>query len=826
MRHLAASALLILAAFGLLGQSSGQEGYVNPVIDELGVADPFILKWNGEYYLYTSGDPIRAFHSRDLVRWTPVGPVLESSDDPGAWNQTDVWAPEVTYRNGRFYMTYTATRASEDWRVAEAARRVGVAVSETPAGPFIDSGEPLTPGWGIDSHVFRDPDTGRDYLFYSYLYEPRLPGAGIVVDSMLDPTRVAGEPSHVTRGSEPWEDKDGDPRNGSLRYTNEAPTVVKRDGRFYMLFSGGSWDRPTYALGYAHSDEVVRGGLDGPGWTKVNPPILRSTDLVQGTGHNTVVKAPNNVDDMTAYHARVVPFPGPGARQTFLDRLYWNHDRPYLQPPSLGVLPAPDQPLFRDLFEASRDGLGSGWTVQSGSWEVRDSHAVARGRAATLINAEPLDHFVFEANLRFPGEPRGTAGVFAVAPGGDDRVDLWIDPGRSALRVEAVIDGQAVGADETPLPAGFRPDVFHQLLVTKNAGRLEVALDGVRMRTRKLGLGPVRVGLGSMAGSAAFDGVALTPHYRDPFDGPHTMDVQGGAWLVEEGALHQVAGGPELAMALKGDASESYEFTASLRWRDALSTRSTAGVVAASDGEVRITAGFDHTIWPFARFHVRHIVAAEPVGAIRVGLPRGFRYDEYHTIRVVRQGAQFTFYLDGQEMVAARFPVGPARPGVYTAGARAAFDDVAMKWHGVVLNRVLDGGFEAQPWDETPDAPPQPWTLSGGAQVVRCCAHSGVQRLVLDAPGGGARQTIDGLPPGSYVLRMWVNLRAARGQVGVENGGDRHFRAVEAGAGWQPVALEFDVAEGDTPVVSFELTSTDGGLMAVDDVHLAEREDP
>ena len=37
----------------------------------------------------------------------------------------------------------------------------------------------------LDGHVFRDPDGGRDYLFYSYLYDPRLPGAGLVVDSSV-----------------------------------------------------------------------------------------------------------------------------------------------------------------------------------------------------------------------------------------------------------------------------------------------------------------------------------------------------------------------------------------------------------------------------------------------------------------------------------------------------------------------------------------------------------------------------------------------------------------------------------------------------------------
>ena len=249
--------LVALAVTAVARTAAAQEAFANPVIDALGVADPHVLKYNGEYYLYASGDPIRAFHSTDLVTWEEIDPVLSSSDAPDAWNQADVWAPEVVYRNGRFYMYYTASRASSDWRVGEAARRIGVAVSDSPRGPFRDMGRPLTPGWGIDGHVFQDPDSGEEYLFYSYLYEPRLPGAGIVVDRMPTWDAVEGDPANVTRGTEAWEDKDGDPNNGSLRYTNEAPTVLKRNGRYYMMYSGGSWDRPTYALAYATADEVV-----------------------------------------------------------------------------------------------------------------------------------------------------------------------------------------------------------------------------------------------------------------------------------------------------------------------------------------------------------------------------------------------------------------------------------------------------------------------------------------------------------------------------------------------------------------------------------------
>src|SRR5438105_8306432 len=156
--------ITLLLALPLM-RAAAQVPYTNPVIGDprqvaREIADPFVLKYNGEYYLYCSGDPLTAYHSIDLVNWELIGPVLASTDKPDAWNQAEVWAPEVVYRSGKFYLYYTASKKSDDWRVGEMARRVGVAVSDSPRGPFVDSGAPVTPGWAIDATVFRDPDGG------------------------------------------------------------------------------------------------------------------------------------------------------------------------------------------------------------------------------------------------------------------------------------------------------------------------------------------------------------------------------------------------------------------------------------------------------------------------------------------------------------------------------------------------------------------------------------------------------------------------------------------------------------------------------------------
>ena len=553
------------------------------------------------------------------------------------------------------------------------------------------------------------------------------------------------------------------------------------------------------------------------------PPILQSTFLVQAPGHNSAFKAPNNVDDITAYHARVVPFFGPGDRETFIDRLYWIHDRLHINQPSLGVLPAPDRPIFRDLFNRSAGNLGEGWEVLSGSW--RAANGQAQGTGLALARAARLNHYVFEANVRPSGRPAGVAAYYV---DGNNYLDVSLDPSAKVLRSSGALGGRAIPDEVTPLDRDFRSDAYHQILVTKNGKRIQISLDGVNAQTRELALEAGGVGLRTRGARAEFDGVALTPYYLDTFETPAaTWTTRGGEWLVDEGALHQVAGGAGRSVALKGDPAADYEFTASVRWRDNESTGSTAGVLAAAaeTGEM-VLAGFDRTIWPYARFWVRYLAGGEVRQSASVELPRGFLYDAYHTIRVVKQGSGFTIHLDGQEVAAARFPIGVARPGLYTEGVRAAFDDATMKHTAVPANLVLNGSFEAEQWEPSATVPQAPWQLSGRAQLNMCCAHTGIRRLLLTTSEDGAEQTVSGLEPGQYTLYAWIITRGAEAQVRVAPAGGAAQQASAAGEAWRRVTLQFEVPPGqDSATIAIAGRFGDGAeaLVAADDFYLVRR---
>jgi beta-xylosidase len=168
----------------------GERTYTNPVHDGY-LGDPFVLKHNGEYYAYGTVPPdkltIPVLHSRDLVSWQPLGDALALNDD--AFDS--LWAPEVAFDNGTFYMYFSAGGEEGE------GHQLRVATATRPSGPFEDSGVVLTPDdpFTIDAHPFRDED-GQWYLYYcrDFLDSDggERVGTGIVVDRLVGMTRLAG----------------------------------------------------------------------------------------------------------------------------------------------------------------------------------------------------------------------------------------------------------------------------------------------------------------------------------------------------------------------------------------------------------------------------------------------------------------------------------------------------------------------------------------------------------------------------------------------------------------------------------------------------------
>ena len=228
--------------------------YRNPVIDEIGQADPSVIYHNKNYFLYTTGDnwSYDVFRSSDLVHWIKGPKIFQ----PGKKN---VWAPDVFYDNhtSKFYLYYTV------------GYKIGVAVADKPDGKYLDQGV-LIKG-AIDAHMFQDED-GSYYLYYV-----SKPESAIHVQPMVSPLRIKGEPTEILRPTETWEMK--------KHRVTEAPWILKHKNTYYLLFSGGGADTLDYAIGYATARNPT-----GPFTKYPGNPILKRGNGVLGPGHGSVIK--------------------------------------------------------------------------------------------------------------------------------------------------------------------------------------------------------------------------------------------------------------------------------------------------------------------------------------------------------------------------------------------------------------------------------------------------------------------------------------------------------------------------------------------------------
>ncbi|WP_325891779.1 glycoside hydrolase family 43 protein [Grimontia sp. NTOU-MAR1] len=266
----------------------------NPVISESNLADPHVIKHNGVYYMYPTsngrGSPARlyVYSSSDLRNWTKHNVAFSKGVN-------ELWAPDVFYHEATdtFYMYYTQSNSYTDIKI-------GIATSKTPYGPFDDKGI-LTDG--IDAHVFQDDD-GQIYFYWTKAPAGFLGQGPIAVRKMdpLSPTRFIGEEKIVIRANQGWENIFTGSPEAMFKFMpiTEGAFIVKRNGTYYMLYSGGFFASVNYSTGYATSNSPM-----GDFTKSAKNPILSAfrQQGLSGPGHVAVVEN-NNGGLSIIYHGK------------------------------------------------------------------------------------------------------------------------------------------------------------------------------------------------------------------------------------------------------------------------------------------------------------------------------------------------------------------------------------------------------------------------------------------------------------------------------------------------------------------------------------------
>ena len=308
MKHLAKTILTAILFVPQFLQFSLAQTVTNrqPVID-MSAPDPTVIRAeDGTFYLYATEDMrnVPIFHSANLVDWKLVGTAFTDNSRPKWLPKGGIWAPDIQRVGGKYHLYYAKSVWGGEWDAG-----IGVAVSNNPAGPFVDRGYMFTSKQiGIQNCIdpFYIEDGGKKYLFFGSFHG--IYGVELTADGL-----------HVKQGAKPRE----------VAGTFMEATYIRRRGGYYYLFgSTGTCcegARSTYRITIGRSKSLFGPYVDKAGQRLLDNHyniLLDKDDSVLGPGHNAGLITDDTGNDYMFYHGFKASDPDAG-RVVWLSRIVW-----------------------------------------------------------------------------------------------------------------------------------------------------------------------------------------------------------------------------------------------------------------------------------------------------------------------------------------------------------------------------------------------------------------------------------------------------------------------------------------------------------------------
>lgn len=253
---------------------------------ETPVHDPVMIKENGRYYLFCTGNGISVFSSADMKNWRREMPVFSKVPDwvnkalPN-YRGNSMWAPDISFHNGWYYLYYAVSVFGKNTSC------IGVAVNKTLDSTskdfkWVDKGMVIqsVPGrdmWNaIDPNLVFDENNTPWLVFGSFWEGMKLVKLNPDLTSLAQPEQWYT----VARRPRDFSASDSSAGNGAI----EGPFIFKK-GSYYYLFT--SWD---YCCRGEKSDYKVvvgrSGKVMGPYLDKNGVPMTQNGGslIVQGDG--------------------------------------------------------------------------------------------------------------------------------------------------------------------------------------------------------------------------------------------------------------------------------------------------------------------------------------------------------------------------------------------------------------------------------------------------------------------------------------------------------------------------------------------------------------
>lgn len=271
------------------------QAIAEPLVSHIYIADPSAHVFNNKIYIYPSHDIDAGIPFNDngdhfgMVDYHVIsmdsingeakdhGVALHVDDVP--WASRQMWAPDATCKNGKYYLVFPAKNK-------EGIFQLGIAVSDSPVGPFKAEPNPIIGSYSIDPAIFVDDD-GEYYTYFGGIwggqlqkyrnnqYDPKneLPAKNekalgpIVAKMTNDMLQFAETPKEIQildENGEPLTEGDNDKR------FFEASWMHKYNGKYYFSYSTGDTHYICYAIGdNPYGPFIYQGRILEPviGWT-------------------------------------------------------------------------------------------------------------------------------------------------------------------------------------------------------------------------------------------------------------------------------------------------------------------------------------------------------------------------------------------------------------------------------------------------------------------------------------------------------------------------------------------------------------------------------
>lgn len=266
-------------------------------------ADPYVYRHTDGSYYFTASVPA---YDRIVLRRAASLADLAEAEEVTIWYKhsegimgNHIWAPELHYLQGKWYIYFAAGDAEDKWHIrpyvleCQGQNPLEDAWVEKGMMQCADEDEFSFGGFSLDATVFENKGN------YYYVWAEKI-GVGKMISNlyiaqMESPTKLKTVQVLLTTPDYDWE------RRGF--WVNEGPAVLKKNGKIFLTYSASDTG-VNYCMGMLSIDETGD-MLDPAQWSKKRYPVLQSDESkgIYGPGHNSFT-VDEEGNDILVFHAR------------------------------------------------------------------------------------------------------------------------------------------------------------------------------------------------------------------------------------------------------------------------------------------------------------------------------------------------------------------------------------------------------------------------------------------------------------------------------------------------------------------------------------------